>query len=136
VTILNNNGKVLQSFYVNGSSWGKLGTNNWIPTYSSEGPGDSDTCIYDVEFGPGGDRDNRERDLSILFFEPFSSNKFVLKIGKREPITVTSDQFKLQPRLKGYEDYPDWWDLDIFLSPEDDNGGVEISPTIFRLVNP
>ncbi len=134
VTILDSDGNVLQSFNVIGSAWGKQGTNAWIPTYSSDGPGDSDSCIYDVEFGEGGDRTNSERDLKIPFSEPFSSNEFVVKIGKREPFTVTSDQFKLQPRLEGYEEYPDWWELNVFLSPTDDNGGVEISPTIWRMI--
>ena len=134
VTILDRDGRVLQSFNVNGASWGKQGTTDWIPTYSSDGPGDSDSCIYDVEFGEGGDRTNSERDLRIPFSEPFSSNQFVVKIGKRAAFTVTSDQFILQPRLEGYEEYPDWWELNIFLSPSDNNGGVEISPTIMRMI--
>ncbi len=134
VTISDKDGNVLQSFHINGSWFGKQGTDRWIPTYSSEGPGDSDTCIFDVEFGDNGARDNNERDLRIAFSEPFSSNKFILKIGKREPISLTSDQFILQPRLEGYEDYPDWWYLDVFLSPSDNNGGFDIPPTILRSI--
>lgn len=134
VTISDMDGKVLQSFNINSTSFGKRGTDRWIPTYVSEGPGDSDTCIYEVSFGEGAARDNGERELRIPFTEPFSSNEFVLKIGQREPIMVKSDQFKLQPRIEGYEDYPDWWELNVFLSATESNGGFDIPPTILRFI--
>jgi len=136
VKIMSKDSKTLQASHIRSASFGKQGTNRQIRLYEPEGPGDSDTCIYDVEFGVGPATDQNNKDFRIPFTAPIASYEFYVQIGKRSPILVKGAMLKMQPRLAGYEDYPDWWDLDIFLSLEDDNGGFEIPPTIYELIEP
>lgn len=126
VIFTNKDGKTLQTSYIDNADFGKEGTDRSIPSYASEGAGDSDTCIYWVEFAMGPIKDVNDDDLRIPFTEPIASNEFYVQIGKRSPIMVKGDMLELQPRLAGYEDYPDAYYLPIFLSPADDNGGFEI----------